>query len=88
MIIVIPFFGIAIFYVLCKFLVLQVITRGEYIYGSFYLTMMVMIKKGKTKNGIEGIVKSKEDNNYCCVSCGECFKTIQDLELHSKSCKK
>jgi len=39
-----PFFGIAIFYVLCKFLALNTITRGEYIYDSFYLTMLVMIK--------------------------------------------
>jgi hypothetical protein len=34
----------AIVYVLCKYLVLKSITRGVYIYGSFYLTMLVMIK--------------------------------------------
>jgi len=39
-----PFFGIAILYILCKFLVYKTITRGGYIYGSFYLTMLVMIK--------------------------------------------
>ena len=39
-----PFFAIAFFYILCKYLVLQSITRGSYIYGSFYLTMLVMIK--------------------------------------------
>ncbi|MBI5025009.1 MAG: tetratricopeptide repeat protein [Candidatus Omnitrophica bacterium] len=39
-----PFFIIAVFYALCKFLVLGSVTRGQYIYDSFYLTMLVMVK--------------------------------------------
>lgn len=39
-----PFFAIAVFYALCKFLVLGSVIRGQYIYDSFYLTMLVMVK--------------------------------------------
>jgi len=39
-----PFFLISIVYVLCKYLNLGAITRGEYLYGSFYLTMLVILK--------------------------------------------
>lgn len=39
-----PFFVTALFYVLCKFLVLGSIARGRYLYDSFYLTMLVIIK--------------------------------------------
>ncbi len=39
-----PFFVVVIFYALAKFLVLKGITRGQYIYDSFYLTMLVVVK--------------------------------------------
>ncbi len=39
-----PFFFIALFYALCKYLSFGSVTRGEYLYGSFYLTMLVTIK--------------------------------------------
>jgi len=40
----IPFFSVALFYALCKYLTFGSVTRGEYLYGSFYLTMLVTIK--------------------------------------------
>ena len=39
-----PFFLLSVFYVLAKYLTLGVISRGRYIYDSFYLTMLVAIK--------------------------------------------
>ena len=39
-----PFFLVVFCYAFCKYLVLGSVTRGEYIHGSFYLTMLVMIK--------------------------------------------
>lgn len=39
-----PFFLLSVFYVLAKYLTLGAISRGRYIYDSFYLTMMVAIK--------------------------------------------
>jgi len=39
-----PFFLFSISYALAKYLTLGSITRGRYIYDSFYLTMLVMIK--------------------------------------------
>ena len=40
----IPFFFISLFYALCKYWTFGSVTRGEYLYGSFYLTMLVTIK--------------------------------------------
>jgi len=39
-----PFFSIAVIYVLLKFLILHTVAREGYLYGSFYLTMLVSIK--------------------------------------------
>ncbi len=39
-----PFLAIVLIYVLCKILALGGITRGEYVGGSFYLTMLIAIK--------------------------------------------
>ncbi len=39
-----PFFFIVLFYIICKWLVLGSIARGAYLYGSFYLTMLLVIK--------------------------------------------
>lgn len=39
-----PYLLIAVIYALIKFIVLHSVARGGYIYGSFYLTMLVMIK--------------------------------------------
>ncbi len=39
-----PFFAFSISYVLAKYVTLGAITRGHYIYDSFYLTMLVAIK--------------------------------------------
>lgn len=40
----IPFFVIALGYVILKHFILGTITRGGYLYGSFYLTMMLSLK--------------------------------------------
>jgi len=42
---VLPYFLIVILYVLAKFLTLGTIARGGYLYDSFYLTMLVSIKR-------------------------------------------
>jgi hypothetical protein len=39
-----PFFLLSAFYVLAKYVTLGAISRGRYLYDSFYLTMMVAIK--------------------------------------------
>ncbi|MBU1996009.1 MAG: tetratricopeptide repeat protein [Candidatus Omnitrophica bacterium] len=39
-----PFFLIVLFYVFAKYSVLNEITRGAYVYDSFYLTLLIMIK--------------------------------------------
>ncbi|HLF18378.1 MAG TPA: tetratricopeptide repeat protein [Candidatus Omnitrophota bacterium] len=39
-----PFFVIAVFYAVCKYFVLGSITRGGYVYDSFYLTMLISVK--------------------------------------------
>src|SRR3989344_3963684 len=41
---VLPYFILALFYVLAKFAVLGSISRGGYLYESFYLTMLVIVK--------------------------------------------
>lgn len=39
-----PYAGIVLFYVACKYSVLGDIARGPYVYGSFYLTMLIILK--------------------------------------------
>lgn len=39
-----PFFLTSFFYAFCKYITLGSVTRGTYLYNSFYLTMMVSIK--------------------------------------------
>lgn len=39
-----PFFLLSVFYVLAKYVTLGAISRGRYLYDSFYLTMLVAIK--------------------------------------------
>lgn len=41
---IVPFFAVAVFYFLAKFAVLKDISHGDYLYDSFYLTMLVTVK--------------------------------------------
>lgn len=41
---ILPFFIIVFAYALCKHFVLGSVTRGQYVYGSFYLTMLITLK--------------------------------------------
>ncbi len=39
-----PFFVISVVYIVLKRIILGTVTRGDYLFGSFYLTMLVIIK--------------------------------------------